>query len=218
LAGRDSLPQSAYYYLTDLQEFLVQFNHYVSVGSLHGRFYGMDRHNNWQRTEQSYRILTEQQNTTDESWRKILEKNYAHAMTDEFILPTQLHPDATIKNGDGIIFCNIRSDRARQLTASFAQPHFTYFITKPLDLSFFITPIQHDSTFNTITLFNQQPIINTLKDVLSNHNKTIFSIAETEKYAHVTYFFRGENENIVKNETRIIIPSLRVKDYKDNPE
>src|SRR5581483_7333948 len=116
LDGRDSPPQSAHHYLQQLQDYIKLFHH-VKIGSLHGRFYAMDRDHNWNRTEKSYRVLTEMYCKEPISWEKILEKNYAHTITDEFIEPIQLIPDCTVKNGDGIIFCNIRSDRARQLTA-----------------------------------------------------------------------------------------------------
>lgn len=216
LDGRDTPPQSAYHYLKKL-EFHLKHLHHVTIGSLHGRFYAMDRDNNWDRTEKSYRILTEAQQGPYDSWEKILERNYAHNITDEFIEPIQLHPDAIIKNGDGILFCNIRPDRARQLTASFVQPHFTHFITKPCNLAFFITPIEYDKQLPTTILFHRPLIKNTLKDILTQHHKTIFSIAETEKYAHITYFFRGENEEAVETETRVLIPSIKTESYRNYP-
>jgi 2,3-bisphosphoglycerate-independent phosphoglycerate mutase len=218
LDGRDTPPQSAYDYLKKLEHKLAYYNHHACIGSIHGRFYAMDRDHNWQRTENSYRILTESQKTSTISWETALEKQYAHGITDEFIIPTQLRSDGIIKNGDGIIFCNIRPERARQLTASFVQPHFTDFIVKPLTLTFFITPIEYSPELPTIHLFKRNLINNTLKDILARQGKTIFSIAETEKYAHVTYFFRGENEAPVSTETRVMIPSLHVATYKNNPE
>ena len=220
LDGRDCPPQSAHVYLQRLTDFLKHSDkmHHVIIGSLQGRFYAMDRDNNWDRTEKSYRVLTEKQNIPHESWEKVLERNYAQGITDEFIPPTQLTQQACIKNGDGIIFCNTRPDRARQLTASFVQQCFIPFITKPLELSFFITPVRYGENIPTIALLHTPTIKNTLKDVLAAHNKTIFSIAETEKYAHVTYFFRGENEEPVHGEKRVMIPSIKTKNYIDHPE
>lgn len=218
LDGRDTPPQSAYDYLRKLEHKLAYYNHHAFIGSIHGRFYAMDRDHNWQRTESTYRVLTELQPEPIESWEKALQKQYAHGITDEFIVPTQLRHDATIKNGDGIIFCNTRPERARQLTASFVQPHFINFIVKPLTLTFFITPIEYSTELPTTYLFKRLPVSNTLKDILADRGKTIFSIAETEKYAHVTYFFRGENEATVRTEKRIMIPSLHVETYKNNPE
>jgi len=177
----------------------------------------MDRDNNWQRTEKSYRVLTQTDQTPDISWEKVIEHEYVHGITDEFIPPTQLHSDATVHNGDGIIFCNIRPDRARQITACFVDPQNVPFITKPVQIDFFITPVKYSSTLPTQHLFNKPTVINTLKEQLAHHDKTIFTIAETEKYAHVTYFFNGEKERAVKTETRVLIPSLKVKNYKQHP-
>ena len=216
LDGRDTPPQSAYDYLKKLEQYIKQFNHTI-IGSLHGRYYAMDRDDNWDRIEKSYRVLTEPQHYSYKTWEKILEENYNHNITDEFIEPTQL-TDCVIKNGDGIIFCNIRPDRARQLTASFVQPHFSHFITKPCNLAFFITPIEYNTHLSTTFLFNRPIVKNTLKDVLAHYHKTIFSIAETEKYAHITYFFRGENEDPVSTETRVLIPSLKKESYNNYPE
>ena len=216
LDGRDTPPQSAYYYIKRLEQHFKQVNH-ATLGSLHGRFYAMDRDNNWDRTEKSYRTMTEVQLQSYKTWEHVLEKNYAHNITDEFIEPTQLS-DGIVKNGDGILFCNTRPDRARQLTASFVQSHFSHFVTKPCSLAFFITPVAYDPFLPTIHLFNRPVIANTLKDVLAQHHKTIFSIAETEKYAHVTYFFRGENEAPVETETRVLIPSIKAPSYSLYPE
>jgi len=226
LDGRDAPPQSAYTYLHRLAEYIKHYNTACSrviIGSIHGRFYAMDRDDNWDRIEESYRVLTCQKHDEPyETWERVLERNYAHGITDEFIPPTQLSADGIIHNGDGIFFCNVRPDRARELTRCFVQPHdgvkFTHFILKPLILTFFITPIEYDVLLPTTVLFSREPIHNTLKDVLAAHNKTIFTIAETEKYAHVTYFFRGENEDVVSTETRTMIPSLRADSYRDLPE
>ena len=226
LDGRDAPPQSAYSYMHRLVEYIKHYNaasSQVIIGSVHGRFYAMDRDGNWDRIEKSYRVLTCQKHAEpDEAWEKVLERNYAQGITDEFIPPTRLCVDGIIHNGDGIFFCNVRPDRARELTRCFVQPHdgvkFTHFILKPLILTFFVTPIEYDVLLPTTVLFSREPLYNTLKDVLAAHNKTIFTIAETEKYAHVTYFFRGENEDVVSTETRTMIPSLHVDSYRDFPE
>lgn len=225
LDGRDVAPQSAHEYLQRLTIYIKQYTQaqkcHVIIGSIHGRFYAMDRDNNWERIEKSYRVLTEKQDGPYESWEKVLERNYAHSITDEFIPPTQLDPESQIHNGDGILFCNVRPDRARELTRCFIQSDplsvFIPFVLKPLSLTFFITPVVYDIHLPTTVLFAREPIHNTLKDVLAAHHKTIFSIAETEKYAHVTYFFRGENEDRVPGETRTMIHSIVADNYKDNP-
>jgi 2,3-bisphosphoglycerate-independent phosphoglycerate mutase len=223
LDGRDVAPQSAHDYLYRLAQLAKYYNHgQVIIGSLHGRFYAMDRDENWDRIEKSYRVLTEKSaKVVDtalhyESWEKVLERNYAHAITDEFIPPTQLTEQAVIHNGDGIIFCNVRPDRVRELTCCFVgtqQNKIKEFTVKPLNLTFFATPVSYGKNLHTIVFLPREEIKNTLKDVLAEHHKTIFSIAETEKYAHVTYFFRGENEETVFQETRRMIPSLIATDY-----
>jgi len=226
LDGRDVPPRSAHDYMQRLAQLSKYYNHgQVIIGSVHGRFYAMDRDHHWDRIEKSYRVLTEKQHEPYESWERVLERSYVHNITDEFILPTQLTEQAVIHNGDGIIFCNVRPDRARELTASFVIPGhpelvegFDHFIVKPLNLTFFITPVAYDTHLSTTVLFQRKHILNTLKDVLAHHGKTIFAIAETEKYAHVTYFFRGENEEAVSTETRHMVPSLNAKNYLTHPE
>lgn len=222
LDGRDVVPRSAYQYLERLTQVMHSYSsEQVILGSVHGRFYAMDRDNNWDRIEKTYRVLTEKQDNFISQWEKVLEHTYAQGNSDEFVEPTQINPEGIIKNGDGIIFYNIRSDRARQLTTAFIQPQhkeFESFPVKPLKLSFFITPVLYAEGLLTITLFPRPVIRNTLKDILSHRGKTIFAIAETEKYAHITYFFRGENEEPVEGETRVMIPSIKTGTYKDYPE
>ena len=230
LDGRDVAPRSAYTYLEQLTRFIKHCNSHhkprVIIASIQGRFYAMDRDNNWDRVEKSYRMLTESSTFqrgspskgTEDGVKKVLEQNYMHNITDEFIPPTQLDAAGKINNGDGILFCNVRSDRARELTMAFTQKHFDVFVTKPLNLTFFMTPVAYGANLPTTVLFPRDPISNTLKDVLADNGKTIFSIAETEKYAHVTYFFRGENEQNLKTETREIIPSIVAKNYINYPE
>ncbi|HEX4068880.1 MAG TPA: 2,3-bisphosphoglycerate-independent phosphoglycerate mutase [Candidatus Babeliales bacterium] len=224
LDGRDVAPRSAHEYLEDLTQFIKRCNQSgtkprVIIGSLQGRFYAMDRGHNWDRVEKSYRMLTEKHEGSYVPWEKVLEQNYMHDVSDEFIPPTQLNPGGEIKNGDGILFCNVRPDRARELTAMFtcsSKPWRSR--VKPINLTFFMTPVMYDTNLPTTVLFPRKPILHTLKDVLAEHHKTIFSVAETEKYAHVTYFFRGENEEPVATETRVIIPSIVAKNYIDHPE
>jgi 2,3-bisphosphoglycerate-independent phosphoglycerate mutase len=219
LDGRDVPPQSAHHYLKNLSLMAKYYNHgQIIIGSLHGRFYAMDRGNNWDRIEKSYRVLTQKQEYIGVSLEKVLERNYAHNITDEFIPPTQLDSSAIIHNGDGIIFCNVRPDRARELTRAFIENEFHPFVQKPLNLTFFITPVSYDTHLQTTVLFPRKTVHSTLKDILAAQNKTIFSIAESEKYAHVTYFFRGENEDPVATETRKMIHSIPAPDYIQNPE
>ncbi len=214
LDGRDVPPKSAHNYLQELQNFLQ--NNEI-IGSIHGRFYAMDRDKNWDRIETSYRTLTEQQTDTSIDWQTILTQNYEQDITDEFVIPTQLDPQAVIKNGDGIIFFNFRADRARQLATTFVDETFKKFKKHHIKPLFFITPTQYSPQLQTDILYSMQEISNTLKDVLSAHDKTILSVAETEKYAHITYFFSGGREREIPNEERILVPSLSEKDYTQHP-
>ena len=216
LDGRDTPPQSASTYLRKLDEKLKTIPA-ATIGSIHGRFYAMDRDNNWKRTEESYHALTEKEEKRFPSGQAVLDEYYPQDITDEFIPPTQLDPESIVQDGDGIIFINFRSDRARQLTASFVEPNFAHFPTKKLALACFITPTTYDESVATDALLKPPVITNTLKDVLVQNGKTIFSIAETEKYAHVTYFFNGGKEEALTTETRVLIPSIPAKNYVAYP-
>jgi len=215
LDGRDVSPQSARIYLEHVDRIIARYPN-VSIGSLHGRFYAMDRNNNWDRTERSYRVLTEP-GTVSTTWQKIVEENYRQNITDEYIPPTSLNPHAYVRSNDGIIFFNYRPDRARQLTQACIDPTFHHFKHIYLPLSCFITPVSYAAFLPTDILFAPPPIYNTLKDDLSAAGKRIFAIAESEKYAHVTYFFTGQREEPVHGEKRVIIPSLPSTNYTDNP-
>ena len=219
LDGRDTPPQSAARYLKALDSFLASYNVGI-IGSIHGRFYAMDRDHNWQRTKKSYSILTSQQKNEFSSWQQALNSYYEQGITDEFISPTQLQPHTYIHNDDEIIFFNFRPDRARQLTEAFVSPQFTHFKRIQKKLTWFMIPTSYSVYLNQYTkvLFKPLTIYNTLNDVLAENKKTILSIAETEKYAHVTYFFNGMREKQAKIEERILIPSIPAKKYINYPE
>jgi 2,3-bisphosphoglycerate-independent phosphoglycerate mutase len=216
LDGRDTPPRSAHIFLQQAQAILAQEKCGV-IGSIHGRFYAMDRDNHWDRTRKSYEVLTQNISSVPVSWQDALDLSYAQGVTDEFLVPVQLDPGAAIQDGDGIIFTNIRPDRARQLTACFVKKNFTHFPLQTIQVSFFVTPISYGAGLHTTVLFPYTPVKNTLKDVLSQHEKTIFSVAETEKYAHVTYFFSGGTEKIFPHEVRILVPSIKVSSYAQVP-
>jgi len=217
LDGRDSPPRSASVFLTHLNSALRTIKTGI-LGSVCGRFYGMDRDKNWERTQAYYRMLTTRADPPFCSWKHVLDYYYPHQITDEFIPPTLLNPHAVIEPHDGIIFINVRPDRARQLTTCFLGSPTLPFKTKNISLTFFITPFSYGTDLQTTELYPQEPINKTLKEILNEQNKTVFSIAETEKYAHITYFFDGGREEPFSHETRVLIPSLREKTYERNPE
>lgn len=206
LDGRDTPPQSAQTYLEKLDDY-IQHHPGITLGSVTGRFYAMDRDNNWERTDATLQTLTKPQTKEKKSWQHVLEQNYAQEIFDEFIPPTQLDYNSTINAADGIIFYNFRPDRARQLTQRLLD----------LPLTFFITPVSYNDGLKTDNLFDKPKVTNTLLDVLHKNNKSVFVIAETEKYAHVTYFFSGGREQPLPNETRVLIPSIPAKNYIDKP-
>lgn len=217
LDGRDMPPKSAEPLLKELEEKMKKTG--AVIGSIHGRFYAMDRDKNYKRTQKCYALLTDpEQPILFSNWQEALDHYYEHGITDEFVPPTKLHKDAAIKPGDGIIFFNFRPDRARQLTHSFVDTTFSEFKTDPLELAFFLTPTSFDPTIKNETMYKPIPAQNTLKEILAEHGKSIFSIAETEKFAHVTYFFSGGKELKLQREKQLLIPSIKAENYIKQPE
>lgn len=217
LDGRDAPPQSAKTYLMKLDK-AIQHIGAGMIGSLQGRFYPMDRNRNWDRTEISYHCLTKENRPLYSNWQTYIDEHYAERITDEFMPPMLLHKEAIIKSGDAIICANFRPDRSRQLTAAFELPNFNHFpvSVKPL---WFFTPISYAPNLPTQTLLpSHTPIADTFADVLHAHHKRFFAIAETEKYAHVTYFFKGGREKPYDTEKQELVPSRVVRDYVNHPE
>jgi 2,3-bisphosphoglycerate-independent phosphoglycerate mutase len=214
LDGRDVDPQSAAQFLKKVDT----LRHKNSViGSIHGRFYAMDRDKNWERTRASYDLLTTQSKPRFDSWVSALDYYYAQTIFDEFVPPTALHADCQIKSGDAIVHTNIRQERSTQLLSLLAHER-----TENLSpqLLWLLTPVKYDLPLKTIHLLEIPEIKNTLKQQLHDiYKKRIFTIAETEKWSHVTYFFDGFHENLfLEHETRIQIPSIKTKDLVQFPE
>jgi 2,3-bisphosphoglycerate-independent phosphoglycerate mutase len=225
LDGRDSPPRSGVKYL----EKLIKFCRQESIGkiaSLHGRFYAMDRNKNWDRTKKSYDVLCGKSihaPVKSVDVISLVEDFYSKNITDEFIEPTLIEEDGFIKEGDGIVFFNFRPDRAIQLTEAFIDPEFNKFETSNPNLSFFISTTRYRKDFENFEndiLFEDESIFHTLLDEIATQKKNfpVFIAAETEKYAHVTYFFRGKVDVELAHEIRVLIPSLKVKNYVDHPE
>lgn len=219
LDGRDTPPQSAL-------DSLERLNHVLDihpVGTIHsitGRYYAMDRDNRWERVEPVYQMLTEgicESHANDAI--SAIKSYYERKLSDEFIPPTLIGDVKKIEAGDAILYSNFRSDRARQLTASFIDPAFKGFKRKiqPM-LSSFISMTQYDKNLPTINLFPPIPMTHTLGQVLAEHGLTQLRIAETEKYAHVTFFFNGGSEQIFPGEKRLLIPSPKVATYDLQPQ
>jgi len=216
LDGRDVPPHSAFNYLKELETKMEQLG-IGKIGSLMGRFYAMDRNNNWHFIEQAYSFLTEQQTEVTKTWQEALEEISQEDITDEFLPPVQLYPEAFIKPNDGVIFFNFRADRARQLTSCFTQTP-NPIATEQVPLLFFISPVSYGPEYKTTALYQKARVQQTLSNMLHQEGYTLFSVAETEKYAHVTYFFNGGREKILPNEKRVLVPSLIGKEYSKHPE
>ena len=218
LDGRDVAPKSAAIFLENLESYCKHFPN-VILGSITGRYYATDRDNHWDRTQKTYENLITNGAPQFSSWQEALSYYYGKGITDEYTPPTTLQANSQIMPNDGVIFANFREDRARQLTACFITPRLTELgIKDPLPLQFFLSVVRYDLRFTNPVLLETHPIKNTLKEILSKEGKTIFSIAETEKYAHITYFFGGGHEKPFPGETQILIPSLPLKNYKDCPQ
>ncbi|MBQ8320252.1 MAG: 2,3-bisphosphoglycerate-independent phosphoglycerate mutase [Clostridia bacterium] len=232
--GRDVAPTSGAGFLADLQAKLDELN-FGKIASVCGRYYAMDRDNNWDREEKAYDMLTLGEGVRFEGSAEAAAKaSYDAGVTDEFILPTLLteggKPVALIEKGDSIICFNFRPDRARQISRMFSQEVFPFVDAKTgKELGFtrktgFLAPTfvgfaVYDSSFENVGVaFPPDEITNTLPQYIASLGKKQLHIAETEKYAHVTFFFNAKLEPPVEGETRIVIPSPKVATYDLQPE
>lgn len=219
LDGRDTPPQSAAGYLKTLEAACDHFKT-GKIASIVGRFYAMDRDKRWERVEKAYDLLTEESTLHGAiSATNALEQAYARGETDEFVQPTHIINTPIIKDGDSIIFMNFRADRARELTTAFIKPDFTGFERKkrPL-LANYVCLTEYDEQFKTPVAFPPQPLTHLFAEYISEYGLTQLRIAETEKYAHVTFFFNGGIEKPFPGEERVLIPSPKVATYDLQPE
>ncbi|MCL6580266.1 MAG: 2,3-bisphosphoglycerate-independent phosphoglycerate mutase [Firmicutes bacterium] len=218
LDGRDVPPQSAKEYLAELEEVMAQLG-VGRVSTVAGRYWAMDRDRRWDRTERAYRALVAGEGFRAASSIQAVDEAYARGETDEFVAPTVIVGDGRVRPGDAVIFFNFRPDRARQLTRAFVFPDFDAF-ERPgghLDLRF-ATMTVYDATFPVPVAFPPEAVRNTLGEVVSKAGLRQLRIAETEKYAHVTYFFSGGEERPFPGEDRCLIPSPKVTTYDRKPE
>jgi 2,3-bisphosphoglycerate-independent phosphoglycerate mutase len=223
LDGRDTPPKSAQNSLQQLQNHIAR-TPYGHIGSVTGRYYAMDRDNRWDRVQKTYDMLT--LGTTpfhEPNALSALNAAYARGETDEFMIPTLItqadHCDPLIRDNDAIIFMNFRADRARQLSAAFVKPDFDQFQrTKVCQLAQFISLTEYDDQLPIKPMFPPIALHNTLGEYLADHAFKQLRIAETEKYAHVTFFFNGGREQPYPGEDRILVPSPLVATYDLKPE
>ncbi|MEX0802477.1 MAG: 2,3-bisphosphoglycerate-independent phosphoglycerate mutase [Candidatus Binatia bacterium] len=222
LDGRDTPPNSAEQFMLDLNEKLKAWPD-VKIATVSGRYYAMDRDKRWDRVEKAYLCLTEGAGHEADSAIDAIRHSYKERITDEFVLPAVIRdsvPQGLIRDGDGVIFFNFRADRARELTRALIDADFKEFRRKRrIDLATYTTMTQYDETFKVPVAYPPRELRKILGEVVSGHGIRQLRIAETEKYAHVTYFFNGGEEKEFPGEQRILIPSPKdVATYDLKPE
>ena len=222
LDGRDTPPASAEKFVHELQE-KIREKGVGKIASLSGRFFAMDRDKRWNRVQKYYDVLVNGKGAVAGNAEKGVEDSYQKEVFDEFVEPTNIcineEPIATIGKKDSVIFYNFRPDRAREITRALVDNNFNEFETKKdLDL-FFVCFTSYDATMPNVKIaFKKEPLKNTFGEYISSKGLTQLRIAETEKYAHVTFFFNGGREENFKGEDRILIPSPKVETYDQQPE
>ena len=221
LDGRDTPPASAENYIMQLEE-KIKEKGVGKIASISGRFYSMDRDKRWQRIQKTYDALVKGVGEKSSSAIAAIESSYQKEIFDEFVVPTVItngeSPIATIENNDSVIFFNFRPDRAREITRTLVDKEFNEFETKKMNL-YFVCMTPYDETMpNVKVAFKKERLENTFGEYISNLGYTQLRIAETEKYAHVTFFFNGGEEKQYKGEDRILVPSPKVETYDLKPE
>ena len=220
LDGRDTPPQSASGYLKQFQQEIA--GHGASrIASVTGRYYAMDRDKRWDRVAKAYAALTAPIGEHAEDPVKAVEAAYARGETDEFVLPTAIGDYRGIKDGDGVFFANFRADRIREIATALLDPDFSGFTRqKRIAFAAALGLVEYSTELNRFiaTLFPPEDLSGTLGEIVSNAGMTQLRIAETEKYAHVTFFFNGGRETVFPGEERILVPSPKVATYDQQPE
>ena len=212
--GRDVAPDCAKIYI---EKVINICNDNIKIATISGRYYGMDRDNRWDRVELAYNAIANATPKTKDNILDFIDNSYKNEIFDEFLIPTALDGYDGIKDGDGVIFCNFRSDRARELSSEFAKNDFKEFEKKTLNVQI-ASMTQYDKNIPIPVIFEKDNPTNTLAQVISDAGLTQLHTAETEKYAHVTFFFNGGVEEPFLNETRVLIPSPNVATYDLQPQ
>ena len=223
LDGRDTAPTSGKGFIEALEAKMAELG-VGKIASISGRYYAMDRDNRWDRVEKAYNVLTKGEGEQAESAVAAMDASYAKDVTDEFFVPTAItengKPVATIKDNDTVIFFNFRPDRAREITRSFCDEEFTGFERKKGFLKLtYVCFVDYDDTIgNKLVAFKKESVENTFGEFLAANGKTQLRLAETEKYAHITFFFNGGVEQPNKGEERSLVKSPSVATYDLQPE
>ena len=213
--GRDTKPSEAVKAIGLIQDYIDR----IGVGrivTISGRYYAMDRDKRWDRVQSAYNVMTQNDSSDSRSAVEVVKASYAEGKTDEFIIPVRIAPGA-VEPGDGIIFFNFRPDRARQLTQALVNPDFDGFERQQIKPLSFVTFTQYEQDLPVEVAFKPQNLNNILGEVISQHGLKQFRTAETEKYAHVTYFFNGGLEEALEGEDRELVSSPMVATYDEAP-
>ncbi len=219
LDGRDVPPSSAAEYMEELEEKIKEIG-VGSIATVAGRFYAMDRDNAWDRVEKAYSAIVYGEGIQESNAVEAVKNSYANSVTDEFVIPTVVDRNGMVEEGDSIIFFNFRPDRARQLTRSFVDPDFKGFERKKGFMKVnFVCMAQYDAEMPNVTVaYPPEELKMTFGEYISKSNLTQLRIAETQKYAHVTFFFNGGEETQFPGEERILIKSPDVETFDLKPE
>ena len=215
--GRDTPLTSGINYIKDLEDKIKEIG-FGSIATISGRFYAMDRDNRWERVKKAYDAIVNGIGINFDNSIGAITNSYDNNVTDEFVIPTIIDKNGMIKKQDSVIFYNFRSDRARELTRVLVDSNFDEFETKNLDL-FYVCMSEYDKTMpNVCVAYKKENLKNTFGEYISKKGLKQLRIAETEKYAHVTFFFNGGVETKFDNEDRILVPSPKVTTYDLKPE
>ena len=221
LDGRDTPPASGESYIAQLEDKMKEKG-IGKIATISGRFYAMDRDKRWQRIQKCYDAMVKGEGIKAGSAIKAIEDSYQKEVFDEFVEPTVIcngeNPVAKIEENDSVIFFNFRPDRAREITRAIVDKDFKEFETKPMNV-YYVCFTNYDETMPNVHIaFKKEMLKNTFGETVSKHGLTQLRIAETEKYAHVTFFFNGGEEKQYEGEDRILVPSPKVETYDMKPE
>jgi len=220
LDGRDTPPKSAVGYLGKFQRDITGHGD-IRVATVSGRYYGMDRDKRWDRVARAYRVMIKGNGESADDPVKAVEAGYSRGETDEFVLPTAIGDWHGMQEGDGVLFANFRADRIREIAAALLDPEFSGFErAKTVKFAAAIGLVEYSAELNRFlaTLFPPYDLSGTFGEVIANAGLKQLRIAETEKYAHVTFFFNGGRETVFPGEERILVPSPKVATYDLQPE
>jgi 2,3-bisphosphoglycerate-independent phosphoglycerate mutase len=220
LDGRDTPPKSAAGYLEQFQREVASLEH-LKIATVCGRYYAMDRDKRWDRLEKAYQAIAAGEGDTAENPIRAVEGGYSRGETDEFVIPTPIAGYQGMRDGDGLLIANFRADRVREIAAALLDPDFTGFArARPIAFAAALGLVEYSTELNQFldTLFPPDDLRDTLGEVVSRAGMSQLRIAETEKYAHVTFFFNGGRETVFPGEERILVPSPKVATYDQQPE